>query len=93
MCLLDKLQKKGFFKQPKIIKLDAEREDKLYCLINYAKKERMLDDMTREIAHQIRIKANFILHSKKRDKQDYPNKLDTMQIITSTIRVIEKLYS
>ena len=93
MCLFDKLQKNGFFKQSMIIKLNAEREDKLHYLINNAKKERILDDRTRETAHEIRIKANCILHAKKRDKQDYPNKLDTMQIITSTIRVIEKIYS
>ena len=93
MCLFDKLQKKGFFKQSKVIQIDAEREDKLYHLIRMAKNERLLDDATRDIADEIRKDANQVLHPKKKKDVRSTIKLNSLKIILDTVKVIEKLYS
>jgi hypothetical protein len=93
MCLFDKLQRKGYFKQSKIVKLDAEREDKLHYLIGTAYKEKLLDCNTRELAHEIRQIANRILHPKKDVQKSESGGRDILFIISGVIKVVEKLYS
>ena len=93
MCLFDKLQKKGFFKQSRVIQLDAEREDKLYHLIRIAKNEKLLDNTTRDIADEIRKYGNQVLHPKKKKNERSTIRLNSLKIILNTVKVIEKLYS
>ena len=93
MCLFDKLQKRGLFKQSKVIQLDAEREDKLYHLIRMAINEKLLDDTTRDLADEIRKYANQVLHPKKKKNEHSTVRFSSLKIILSTVKVIEKLYS
>lgn len=93
MCLFDKLKKKGFFKNKKVVPLDIVRQDNLSYLIRTAKNEKLLDKATKELADQIRISANQILHPKKTNGQLVSATMGTFQLITDTVKVIEKLYS
>ena len=93
MCLFDKLKKKGVIKNKKVVPLDIVRQDNLSYLIRTAKNEKLLDNATKELADQIRISANHILHPKNRNGQQVSTTMGTFQLITDTVKVIEKLYS
>lgn len=92
MCLFDKLQKKGYFKETKIVKFDPSREDKLYHLINLAKKENLLDYNYHDSANRIRMSANKILHPRGKSSKTASAEKGAFEIILNTIKVIEHLY-
>jgi hypothetical protein len=92
--LFDKLNKIGHFKNSKVVNIDKKKKDKLYSLIIDSSKNKLLDKRTTDLANDIRITANRILHLKKITKKTFHmNKKDTFRIITNTIIVLEKLYS
>ncbi len=93
-ALFDRLSRKGAFNKSKIVKLDTEKQDKLYVLIRKASQNRLLDKKATDLANWIRITANGILHLKNLNNKASPiSRKDTFEIIANTISVLEKLYS
>jgi hypothetical protein len=92
MALLDKLKRKGYFKNKKnkIKSIDVAKQDNLYSYINMAKSCRILISNYAKKAHQIRISANEILHLKD-DDRNFDRK-GTLEIIFGTVEILEHLY-
>jgi hypothetical protein len=90
MSLFDKLKRKGFFKEQKVVQMQLEKEDKLSRFINEAKWHKILNPENAELAHKVRDAANRVLHSKERESK--PKEKEALEIIFNTIRVIEWLY-
>jgi hypothetical protein len=87
MCLTDKLLKKRYYKHPNVVPFN------LPVLINDAKKAGLLDGQTKQMANQIKQSAKKILHPKNVDHKSVFTKMNTFEIITNTIKVIERLYA
>lgn len=97
MSLFDKLSRKGVFRDrnSKVTNMDMVKEDTLIRFIYLGKRERILNNEKKDLAHGIRKSANNILHLKgKNKKEDLPlSEKDTFEIVINTIKVIEYLYS
>ena len=92
MAIYNKLKTRGVFnkKNSKIAQIDIAKEDNLYKYINLAKQFGLITSANHEIAHKIRMAANFVLHPK-----DAENKLDStgvLKTLLDTIKIIESLY-
>jgi len=80
-------------KLPKEKSTELEK-DVLQRLTIRARNENLLNSKAKELADKIRESANEILHNKKFINQtSNKTKRDTFEIITSTIKVLEILYS
>lgn len=90
ICLKDKLKKHGFFKNKKVVKFDLYKDDRLIHLIGKAKSVKIIDDKHANIAHNIRKKANRMLHPNL-NFQDIKHD-DFHNMIKCTVEFIEYLY-
>ena len=87
MCLIDKLSKKGYYKDPNVIPFN------LPVMIDDARKAGLLDSQTKELAVKVKESAKKILHPKKGSHKSVFTEKSTFEIIVNTIKVIEKLYT
>lgn len=92
MCLFDKLRKKGYFKESKIVEINMVKEDKLHKLIGQAKREHLLNSETQQLAHKVRFAANKIIHPRNKETNSEFHRRNAFDYIQDTVKVIEYLY-
>jgi hypothetical protein len=90
IALHDKLKKKGLFKTNKVMQIDMAREDQLSRLIKLAFQYRLLSEPLKELSHEIRKKANNVLHIKDTDEISVRGL--ALKTISDTVSIIEHLY-
>lgn len=92
MALFHKLTVRGAFRtqDTNITNINVAKEDNLNRYINMAKWNELLSESERSNAHEIRKKANDILHAKNSSNE--LNGSEIIDTISLTINIIEKLY-
>jgi len=94
MCLFDKLEKRGLFRDDKfkIVSIDTAKQDKLFYFIGMARRKKILNREMEKLAHETRMSANKILHPKKKGEKQAPKRKEVLNIIFDAIKVIEHIY-